>query len=104
MKQKQVSRMVCSAILISTFSCALPCNPYKELWQNTSGGLLVNQYIVGVKKCIFFRFFPKLTNTVCCSNHSRISLVARVLDCRAEGCGFDSWGHTNTQGLKITEK
>ena len=29
--------------------------------------------------------------------------VERV-DCRAGGCGFDSWGRTNTQGLKITEK
>ena len=30
-------------------------------------------------------------------------LVERV-DCRAGGRGFDSWGRTNTQGLKITEK
>ena len=30
-------------------------------------------------------------------------LVERV-DCRAGGRGFDSWGWTNTQGLKITEK
>ena len=29
--------------------------------------------------------------------------VERV-DCRAGGRGFDSWGRTNTQGLKITEK
>ena len=60
MKQKQVSRMVCSAILISTFSCALPCNPYKELWQNTSGGLLVNQYIVGVSKMHLLQIFSKI--------------------------------------------
>ena len=29
--------------------------------------------------------------------------VERV-GCRAGGRGFDSWGRTNTQGLKITEK
>ena len=29
--------------------------------------------------------------------------VERV-DCRVGGRGFDSWGWTNTQGLKITEK
>ena len=29
--------------------------------------------------------------------------VERV-DCRAGGRGSDSWGRTNTQGLKITEK
>ena len=29
--------------------------------------------------------------------------VERV-NCRAGGRGFDSWGRTNTQGLKITEK
>ena len=26
------------------------------------------------------------------------------VDCRAGGRGFDSWGQTNTQGLKITKK
>ena len=60
MKQKQVSQMVCSAILISTFSCALPCNPYKELCQNTSGGLLVNQYTVGVNKMHLLQIFSKI--------------------------------------------
>ena len=30
-------------------------------------------------------------------------LVERV-DRRVGGRGFDSWGRTNTQGLKITEK
>ena len=60
MKHKQVSQMVCSAILISTFSCALPCNPYKELWQNTSGGLAVNQYIVGVNKMHLLQIFSKI--------------------------------------------
>ena len=30
-------------------------------------------------------------------------LVERV-DRRVGGRGFDSWGQTNTQGLKITEK
>ena len=29
--------------------------------------------------------------------------VERV-DCRAGGRGFNSWGRTSTQGLKITEK
>ena len=33
-----------------------------------------------------------------------ISLVGRVLACRAGGRGFDSRGQTNTQGPKITEK
>ena len=42
--------MVRSAILISTFSGALPCNPYNDLWQNKNGGLVVNQYIVGASK------------------------------------------------------
>ena len=28
----------------------------------------------------------------------------KALDCRAGGRGFDSWGWTNTQGLKIAEK
>ena len=38
------------------------------------------------------------------SNRGRISSVSRVLDCRVGGRGLDSWGWTNTQGLKITEK
>ena len=37
-------------------------------------------------------------------NCVRFSSVGRALDCRAGGCGFDSRGQTNTQGLKITEK
>ena len=43
-------------------------------------------------------------NMVCCFNGGRIGSVSRALDCRAEGCRFDSQGQTNTQGLKITEK
>ena len=38
------------------------------------------------------------------SYQGRISSVGRTLDCRAVGCGFDSWGQTITQGPKITEK
>ena len=41
----------------------------------------------------------------------RMNVTAAVLaqsvervDCRAGGRGFDSWGRTNIQGLKITEK
>ena len=34
----------------------------------------------------------------------RVSSVGRALDCTAGGCGFDSRGRTNTQGLKLTEK
>ena len=34
----------------------------------------------------------------------RVNSVGRGLDCRAGGCGFDSRGRTNTEGLKITEK
>ena len=34
----------------------------------------------------------------------RISSVSGAFDCRAGGCEFDSWGWTNTQDLKITEK
>ena len=37
------------------------------------------------------------------TNRGRISSVGRALDCIAEGRGFNSWGRTNTQGLKITE-
>ena len=37
-------------------------------------------------------------------NRGRISSVGKVVDCRAGGRGFDSWGQTITQGLKITEK
>ena len=36
--------------------------------------------------------------------HSSVSSVGRACACRAGGCGFDSRGWTNTQGLKITEK
>ena len=43
------------------------------------------------------------TSTTTCKV-GRISSVSRALDCRAEGCRFDSRGGTNTQGLKITEK
>ena len=39
-----------------------------------------------------------------CQNHGRISSVGTACDCRAGGRGFDSWGRTNTRGLKITEK
>ena len=35
---------------------------------------------------------------------SQISSVARTLDCRVGGCGFDSQGLSNTQGVNITEK
>ena len=35
---------------------------------------------------------------------SRVSSVGRAFDCRVGSRGFDSWGRTNTQGLKITEK
>ena len=31
----------------------------------------------------------------------RISSVGRAFDCRVEGRGFDSWGWTISQGLKI---
>ena len=34
----------------------------------------------------------------------RTRSVGRALDCRAGGHRFNSWGWTNTQGLKITEK
>ena len=34
----------------------------------------------------------------------RVSSVGRALDYRVGGCGLDSRGRTNTQGLKITEK
>ena len=30
--------------------------------------------------------------------------LVECVDCRAGGRGFDSWGRTNTQGLKRTEK
>ena len=33
-----------------------------------------------------------------------LAQLVECVDCRAGGCGFDSWGQTNTQGLKITEK
>ena len=36
--------------------------------------------------------------------YSRIDSVGSALDCREGARGFDSWGRTNTQGLKITEK
>ena len=37
-------------------------------------------------------------------NRGRISSVGRAFDYRAGGRGFDSWGRTITQGLKMTEK
>ena len=37
-------------------------------------------------------------------NLGRVSSVGRVLDFREGGRGFVSWGQTNTQGLKVTEK
>ena len=37
-------------------------------------------------------------------NLSKVRSVSRVLEWRAGGCGFDSQGLTNIQGLKITEK
>ena len=33
-----------------------------------------------------------------------LTQLVEHVDCRAGGRGFDSWGWTNTQGLKITEK
>ena len=57
--------------------------------------------------------FSKRYLLVSCSQYDlhRILWYAAVLaqsvervDCRAGGRGFDSWGRTNTQGLKITEK
>ena len=33
-----------------------------------------------------------------------LAQLVECVDCRAGGRGFDSWGWTNTQGLKITEK
>ena len=46
----------------------------------------------------------KHLRTFCVNYCGWISSVGRALDCRAVGCGFDSRGRTNTQGLKITEK
>ena len=46
----------------------------------------------------------------CCSCKLCLKLLpektaaGKALECRAGGCGFNSWGWTNTQGLKITEK
>ena len=37
-------------------------------------------------------------------DRGRTSSVSRALDCRAGGCGFDSRGRTNNQGLQTTEK
>ena len=37
-------------------------------------------------------------------NAAGLAQSGRALDCRAGGCGFNSRGGTNTQGLKITEK
>ena len=33
-----------------------------------------------------------------------LAQLVEHVDCRAGGRRFDSWGQTNTQGLKITEK
>ena len=41
------------------------------------------------------------------SNINEVAVLAQSVErvnCRAGGRGFDSWGRTNTQGLKITEK
>ena len=41
------------------------------------------------------------------ANHLTAAVLAQSVervDCRAGRRGFDSWGRTNTQGLKITEK
>ena len=35
---------------------------------------------------------------------SQISSVAKTLDCRVGGCGLNSRGLSNTQGVNITEK
>ena len=46
----------------------------------------------------------------CCSCKLCLKLLpektaaGKALECRVGGCGFNSWGLTNAQGLKITEK
>ena len=56
-------------------------------------------------------FFDTDVYQTCFVGVNRAFLTAAVLaqsvervDCREGGRGFDSWGRTNTQGLKITEK
>ena len=46
----------------------------------------------------------KQTNNLLKPTRGRISSVGRAPDCRVGGHGFDSWGRTDTQSLKITEK
>ena len=62
-----------------------------------------NQMHVSLSLDLFFppSYFSLIFLSINCG---RISSVDRPLDCRAGGHGFDSWGCTNTQGLKITEK
>ena len=52
-------------------------------------------------KCIFSK--PLKTKEEDITAAVLAQSVDRV-DCRAGGRGFDSWGRTNIQGLKITEK
>ena len=37
-------------------------------------------------------------------NRGRISSVGRMFDCRVGGQKFNSWGQTNTQDVKMTDK
>ena len=50
-----------------------------------------------------YREIGILLHTIYCTAAVLAQSVERV-DCRAGGREFDSWGRTNTQGLKITEK
>ena len=94
MKHKQLAGMDETSLCHFNFyfSCALPCNPYKEL--------VVNQYIVGVNKMHLLQIFPKLTNAVFCPSGERINSVAKAINRRAEGRGFDSWGGPILRVLK----
>ena len=56
-----------------------------------------NVEILTVPTTSFIYNFGYLTAAVLAQSVERV-------DCRAGGRGFDSWGRTNTQGLKITEK
>ena len=49
---------------------------------------------------VFYKY-PKIFNN---GNLAVLAQSVERVDCRAGRRGFDSWGWTNTQGLKTTEK
>ena len=86
----------------------IPTALLRNVWIAGRHSYSLKSYLVKFsgKGCSFFFFFlsSKATLITFLLTAALLAQSVERVDCRAGGRGFDSWGRTNTQGLKITEK